>query len=303
MKPLVERWTIIVQERFKPSVYLPMIVLFTLVNALYLQQSERTEWSWWRFAATLLMLVLFFLRMRVFDEIKDYETDLVVNPHRPLARGVASFRQVKRGLFVFLCIELIIAWNLGFWPFLTHTLACFYSVLMFEEFFLGDHIRPHLTTYAVTHTFVSSLLGLSAAIAVTPMDLRSLTGFHLAFFLMNWAFFNLFEFARKTFAPEEERPKVESYTKIFGIWGAFLLSLSQGIVGNLLLSRALESPWFGPSAQKYLPLSWGALILYAVASLPFLVKTNRVHGRWFRLISSFYLLLHYMVVVAILMLR
>lgn len=298
MQPLVERWTTIVLERFKPSVYLPMITIFAGANAIYLIRATGQDWNWVRFAVVLFMQILFFLRMRVFDEIKDYETDLAINPHRPLARGVASFRQVRRGIFVFMCLELIIAWNLGFWPFLMHLVATYYSVMMFEEFFLGDHLRPHLTLYAVTHTFVSTLLGLSAAIAMTGMDMHGLHSYHVSFFLMNWAFFNVFEFARKTFADEEERPNVESYSKIYGTLGAAILSLSQGVLGNVLLYRSLQNPAQEANVGR---ISWtiGALILYAVACLPFMIKPTRPSARLFRAVSSFYLLFHYIVVVTI----
>lgn len=298
MKALVERWTVLVRERFAPQVYLPMILVFTATNALFLCKAESKPWAWARFAAVFAMILSFFLRMRVFDEIKDYETDLVINPHRPLARGVASFRQVKRGLFIFICFELIIAWQLGFWPFMTHVLAIFYSLMMFEEFFLGDHLRPHLTTYALTHTFVSGLLGLSAAVAMTGMDLRNLHLYHLYFFLTNWAFFNLFEFARKTFAEEEERPNVESYSKIFGVWGAIMLSVSQAALGNWWLWKALQNPMLFHLSPR---IWWTVAVfgIYLLCCLPFALNPKRPTAKTFRAASSFYLLLHYVVVLFI----
>lgn len=297
-QPLLERWTTLVRERFKPQVYLPMIFVFTATNALFLTKSEGRSWDWLRFAAVFVMLLSFFFRMRVFDEIKDYETDLAINPHRPLARGVASFRQVKRGLFVFICFELLVAWNLGFWPFMAHLIAIFYSLMMFEEFFLSDHLRPHLTTYAITHTFVSCLLGASAAVAMTGVDLRSLGPYHFYFFLTNWAFFNLFEFARKTFAPEEERDKVESYSKIFGVQLAILLSVSQGALGNWWLWKALQNPMLHQYASR---IPWSAAVFgaYLLAVLPFAFRQNKANARLFRSVSSFYLLAHYIAVLFI----
>lgn len=298
MKRIIERWTIIVQERFKPQVYVPMILLFTGANASYLTMSESRTWIWGRFAAAFALMFTFFLRMRVFDEIKDYETDLVINPHRPLARGVASFRQVKRGLFIFIVFELVLAWNLGFWPFVAHLIAVFYSLMMFEEFFLPEHLRPHLTTYAISHTFVSVLMGVSAGIVMTGMDLRNLHWYHLDFFLVNWAFFNLFEFARKTFAAEEERENVESYSKIYGIQGALLLSVSQAVIGNWLLWKAFQSPMM-IHLEPRLWWSYGICILYGLACLPFALKPERSTARIFRAVSSFYLLLQYIVIVVL----
>lgn len=298
MKQLVERWIVLVRERFKPTVYIPMILLFTGANGIYLVTAEHLPWNWGRFGIVFILLLSFFLRMRVFDEIKDYETDLVINPHRPLARGVASFRQVKRGLFVFSVLELVLAWNLGFWPFVMHVIAMYYSVMMFEEFFLGDHLRPHLTSYAVTHTFVSVLLGASAGIAMTSVDLRNLHFYHLFFFMTNWAFFNVFEFARKTFAPEEERENVESYSKLFGPVGAVMLSLSQGALGNYFLWRALENPMLNPLAPR-IWVGVALLGIYLLTCLPFAISPKKETAKLFRATSSFYLLAHYIVVIAI----
>lgn len=227
--------------------------------------------------------------MRLFDEIKDYEVDLKVNPTRPLARGILSVSQVKKALFILILFELVVAGSLGLNPFLIHALAIGYSLLMYEEFFIGDWLRPRLTTYAVTHTFVSTLLGLSSAVAMTGLELTKLPSSALLFFLMNWAFFNLFEFARKTFAPSEERNHVPSYSNIFGCTGALLLSLSQALAGVLLI-YSYDS--------NHLLLS--AMVLYMIASLSYALLRTEKTARFFRGLSGVYLLLHYILLIYVL---
>lgn len=283
------KWWILIQERFSPLSYVPMIFLFTWANGLYLTTSAGIPWNWPRFAIVFVLLLSFFFRMRLFDEIKDYEVDLKVNPTRPLARGILSISQVKKALFVLILFELTVAGSLGLNPLLIHALAIGYSLLMYEEFFIGDWLRPHLTTYAVTHTFVSTLLGLSSAVAMTGMELTKLPPSALLFFLMNWAFFNLFEFARKTFAPSEERNHVPSYSNIFGCNGALLLSLSQALVGVLLI--------YSYDSNHLLLAAMG---LYMIASLSYVFLRTEKAARFFRGLSGTYLLLHYILLIYVL---
>jgi 4-hydroxybenzoate polyprenyltransferase len=279
-------WLILIKERFSPASYIPMILAFTAANGLYLAKAAHYNFESIRFAFALILMLSFFFRMRCFDEIKDYEVDLKINPTRPLARGVLTIAQVKKGLFFMILFELLLSAYLGFWPFVIHALAILYSLLMYEEFFIGDLLRPHLTIYAVSHTFVSVLLGISAATAITNFNLQKITFSDISFFLMNWAFFNLFEFARKTFAPTEERANVPSYSNIFKPFGAWLLSWSQVIVGILLVALSIKD-----SSHFYWLLT--AAVVYTLISLGYVFKPQEKMAKIFRNITGSYLLLHY----------
>lgn len=286
---MLKNWWILIKERFSPASYVPMILVFTLANGMYMNFVVDGDWSWAAFVLALLLLLSFFFRMRCFDEIKDYEVDLKINPTRPLARGILTVEQVKKGLFVMIAFELALSAYLGFWPFLVHSIAIFYSLLMYEEFFIGELLRPHLTTYAVTHTFVSVLLGVSAAVAITGASPRTFTLLDASFFMMNWGFFNLFEFARKTFAPGEERPHVPSYSNIFKTYGAWALSWSQVILGVALTLYALPG---NPRA------SWifAGAVVYTLISLIYLFKPLASSAKLFRNVTGIYLLGHYVLV-------
>jgi len=285
----LRNWLILIKERFSPGSYLPMIFIFTLANGLYLAKAASYTFEAGRFIYALLLMLSFFFRMRCFDEIKDYEVDLKVNPTRPLARGILSIAQVKKGLFWMIFFEVILAASLGLWPFMIHVLAIGYSLLMYEEFFIGDILRPHLTTYAVTHTWVSVLLGVSAATAIIGFNPQKLQFQDVCFFLMNWCFFNLFEFARKTFAPNEERPHVPSYSNIFKPFGAWLLSWSQVIVGIILSWVALGS---------YMRFYWlvAAAVVYTLLSVGYALNPQEKMAKIFRNGTGVYLLIHYITI-------
>lgn len=257
-----------------------MILVFGLANSLSFSTGGQAH-----LFIALLILLSAFLRLRFFDEIKDYETDLKINPTRPLARGVLERDQVKLVIFLLIILELLLASSLGQSVFMIHSLAIGYSLLMYEEFFIGDQLRPHLTTYAVSHTFVSVLLATTVAISATGATVNELLQpANIMFLSSNWMFFNIFEFARKTYAVDEEREGVPTYSNIFGIPGAVLLTLSQVWLGLGLLKLA-EVP-------NFIYLSTAGLI-YVLISLAFVLKKNRRWAGIFRNMTGLYLLSHY----------
>jgi 4-hydroxybenzoate polyprenyltransferase len=287
----LRNWLILIKERFSPLQYIPMIVAFTVANGLYIVKAEGIPLNSLRFLAVFVLMLSFFFRMRLFDEIKDYEVDLKINPTRPLARGILSVTQVKRALMILILIELAISSQLGLPAFLIHVLAIGYSLLMYEEFFIGDILRPHLTTYAVSHTFVSVLLGVSAAVGISGITDLSILSKHAAFFLVNWCFFNLFEFARKTYAPEEEKENVPSYSNIFGTKGAYLLSISQVVLGLALLRIQFGEFLLWPNVLA---------AVYLVATVAYLFKPKAANAKLFRGVTGAYLLGHFIVMSIVL---
>lgn len=283
------KWFTFIRERFNPAAYIPMIFLFTVANGLFFLKLEGASLNWGRCLLTFILMLSFFFRMRLFDEIKDYEVDLKVNPTRPLARGLLSVKEVRTVLFFLIAFELLLAAFLGSNSFLIHVVAIAYSLLMYEEFFLGDFLRPRLTTYAVSHTFVSVLLGLSCGVAISRTSPAYLPLGVFIFALMNWAFFNLFEFARKTFAKSEERESVPSYSNTFGSGGSWILSISQAILGVLIFSS------FYSHVLLFL-----ALGIYLLLSLSYVLNPAVKSAKIFRISSAVYLLIHYAILIYIL---
>lgn len=279
---LIKRLSILIRERFPLGQYGPMILVFSLANGLYF--SSVNEFSLAHFFIVLLVLTSSFLRLRLFDEIKDYEVDLKINPSRPLARGVLTRDQVKFMIILLIGFELALCAILGKIVFFIHLMAIGYSLLMFEEFFIGLYLRPRLTTYAVTHTFVSVLLA-TTAVAGSVKDLsfpHTLPSF--LFLCSNWMFFNLFEFARKSYARTEERANVDTYTSLFGIPSAVLLSLSQVVLGVGLLYLSVE--------VNLMPIFILAIV-YAFICIGFIFSQTPWWAKLFRNISGLYLLFHY----------
>jgi 4-hydroxybenzoate polyprenyltransferase len=218
MSPL-SHWGRFVRERFPPATHLPMVALFVLANAGTAGPG---------LIAALAVTLSFFFRLRLFDEIKDYAVDRAVNPDRPLARGLLGVGEVQRVCVALVAGELVVCALLSSRALAIHTVAIAYSLLMYREFFIGRWLRRHLTTYAVTHTIVTVPLGWSVAVQVGGPAVWRVA-------LVNWMLFNVFEFARKTHAPAEERPNVDSYSRLFTPAGAAALTLSQVALAVVLV--------------------------------------------------------------------
>jgi 4-hydroxybenzoate polyprenyltransferase len=280
------KWLIFIKERFSPAVYVPTILAFVSANTLFFAFVFKQDIVVWRLIIILVLQSVFFFRMRLFDEIKDFETDIKINPGRPLARGLLTPKDVWQLAVRLMIFEVTLVMALGLWPAVIYIFALIYSLLMYKEFYIGDILRPYLTTYAVTHTAVSALLSLSIGIGITNISLDRMSVILICFALHNWCYFNLFEFARKTFCKIEERESVASYSNTFGTKGALMLSLSQVGIGLMLLAYAFQSVGL---SLNYIFAAGG---IYTLLSLPFGLRANPMTAQLFRASSGAYLLIH-----------
>ncbi len=289
---LERRWTIFINERFPLTAHLPMTLLFAAANVGLAITARGTDNTVRSCIVGSLLALCFLFRLRCFDEIKDYTTDAHVNPERPLPRGVLTVRQVKGMIAALTMLELALAAVVGWTVLVTHLIAVGYSYLMYREFFIGDYLRPRLTAYAVTHTFSSVLLGYSLASCTTGMPVWRFSPLLLGFGLANWMLFNVFEFARKTFAREEEAPGVDSYSTLYRPWGAMALTFSQIMV-------ALGVVWWLPSQMPVTrwPLFAAAAGAGAVllAGIVYAARPRRAPAKVYRAVAAAFLLLFYAV--------
>ena len=217
MKP----WSLFIQERFPLFKHSVSLLCLFLANASMAAESFAFKNSFLCFSIVLLT----FFRLRIFDEIKDYPTDCVIHPDRPLARGVISVAEAKRTAFAIMGIELSLSLMLGLPAFVGSVLVCVYSLLMYREFFIGPWLRPRLATYALVHTPVSSFISLFVFSSMTGKYCWQAPFSVFLFSFTTWLIFNIFEFGRKTFGQEEETVSHDSYSKRFGSWGAATLVL------------------------------------------------------------------------------
>lgn len=286
----MHNWIQFIKERFSPSQYFFLISTFVLSNMLFVNNSYLSYDFIFCFFKLFVLFSMFFFRMRLFDEIKDYALDKIINPSRPLPRNLLTINNVKISIMILIIVELIIAGTFGWKGLLVYIFPVFYSLLMYEEFFISEYLRPHLTTYAITHTIVVVFMG-SVMMFLYSRGIYNrspITTFN--FLLSHWFIFNLFEFARKTFDKGEERDKVDSYSKVFGLKGAYLLSWSQ-----VLLSVTMLYFTFNISSWYIFALIG---IIYSLVIILLLLEVIK-SARTFRLISTIYLAIYFIIMVGV----
>jgi 4-hydroxybenzoate polyprenyltransferase len=193
-------------------------------------------------------LLGFFFHLRVFDEHKDFLDDLRHYPDRVLQRGLVTLDQLKVLGAAALLLEIVLTVLRGPAAFTAWVAAFGFSVLMLKEFFAGEWLKRHFLLYATSHMLVMPLLSLmifSFATGRWPWQappwywVYAWVGFFVTF---NW------EVSRKIRAPEDEIEGVETYTRIFGTYGAAWVVLLIRVVDTALVAlvgwHLGLSPWF-----------------------------------------------------------
>lgn len=281
-------WAQFIKERFDPLSHLVMMGLFIaafIVNTIYLDELK--------VGVTKLILIslfvfIFFLKLRFYDEIKDYETDRMINPTRPLPRGLLSLYQVKRAIEWAILFEIVILLGLGIKALSIGLITIIYSLVMYREFFIATKIRPLLTTYAMMHTFVTIALSFTIMSALTDRWVWNLPLDLIKFSLMAWPLFNIFEFGRKTYQPSEERAGVATYSNVWTKPGAFALVMSQAaIAAALILATRI-----GQTAVIQ-NTTLASVIALCFIGMLYILSDSVLWGKVYRAFSSFYIVLIY----------
>ena len=285
------RWGAFIRERFAPARTVLMVAAFFAGNAVTAAILTGATLSLWPGIPAFIAVLLIFFRLRIFDEIKDCRTDRIAHPDRPLARGLISLREARWVAVAVATAEAALAAVCGPAALLAWGVVLGFSLLMYREFFVGSWLRPKMELYAVTHTLVSGAMGLFVAAALSDRYPWQMSAGVWAFVLVNWAVFNVFEFARKTFGRDEENPRIESYSRRLRPWGAAALCMSQvafAVAGLSLLLRATGMIWV-VVAMAGLP---------AVGSVAYVCRPRLAVARAYRAIMQLFIVGYYIVLVA-----
>ena len=289
----MKNWIIFIKERFEPSSHSIMIVVFLAVHILITKKLNLLYVENWQLVPLTFGVTFFYFKLRLYDEIKDYELDVVINKHRPLPRGLLNHRNMYNGIILCILVELITFLVSGINAFFAIIFTISYSLLMYKEFFIREKIRPHLTTYAIMHTIVTSFLSLSIFSFLTKQSLTEViqNKYFLAFSFVNWLLFNIFEFGRKTFSSEEERDNVDTYSSLFGRKGAALLVISQRLMSIMII---LSLDIF---QNPKVVIAFGILLLILlISSFKYVIDDSKSSAKVFRLMSSIYIIIFYIII-------
>ncbi|HEX8253002.1 MAG TPA: UbiA family prenyltransferase [Thermoanaerobaculia bacterium] len=248
-------------ERFPPIANVLLILTYYSSNqflAIALTEPGASmHYDRWSFLG-MLMLVCFFFHIRVFDEHKDYEEDCLHYPHRVLQSGRITLRHLKIAVSIAIAIQVLVVLARGPQALVAWAIAFAFTLAMLREFFARDFLKRHFILYATSHMLIMPLLSLLVfSFATRRWPWHAPAWFWVYAFVGFFVTFN-WEVSRKIRAPEQEIEGVESYTKIFGTFGAAYVVLAIRAIDTALV--AAVGHHLGASNWFYLAL----LVLYAV---------------------------------------
>ncbi len=170
----------------------------------------------WIYLAAWFCIIAIFFQMRVCDEFKDHEEDSRFRPERPVPRGLVTLGLLRNlGLGAG---AVMIAASLGVDGRLLGPLALVWVwlALMTAEFGAPAWLKARPVLYLLSHMLIMPLIDLF----VTAMEWLPAAGRPPAglggFLALSFVNGCVLEIGRKIWAPQSERPGVESYS---GLWG------------------------------------------------------------------------------------
>lgn len=241
--PLAKRILAWMDERFPFANALLFFILY-LTSAAVARSALNENISISLFDAINCLITWgLFLVIRVFDEHKDYDEDVLNHPQRILQSGLITLTHLKVLASISIAAQLAFSIYIDNYTIGSATISWLimfsYLCLMGAEFFCGVWLEKRLALYAFTHMLIMPLIVFWLAnIAAPSDDIRNVLTPSL-YVMMLLAFVSgfCFEIARKTRGPEEERETVDSYSKIFGTQGSAYVVMA--LVTGMLISQFL----------------------------------------------------------------
>ena len=219
--PTGSRWLAYIRERYPVAVYV-------LLSSGYVL----TGWSLTRSAPSALAIVfgvacfmLFFFALRLMDELKDYDKDVIAHPERPLPSGLLSREQARGGINLSMLVMLglaaaaglLFSWNSGG----LYLLIAAYLWLMYKEFYVGQRLQQFPMVYAVSHQIIGIPMIYFATSLFDAANLEA-DAVKAASLLTLGAFF-AYEVCRKL--DPEAHPILKTYLSVYGRGRTFLIVL------------------------------------------------------------------------------
>ncbi len=185
--------------------------------------------------AFFVTLVLFF-HLRACDEVKDLEDDRRYRPERPIPRGLVTLKLIV-GIAVGLGVLTAVVTGLHL-PALLVPLALvwLWLSLMTFEFFAPHWLKAHPLLYLVSHMAIMPLIDLFVTACEWLRHAAAPAPALWLFLALSFANGCVLEIGRKLYAPENERPGVETYSALYGPGRATLLWIAALTCALVLLS-------------------------------------------------------------------
>ncbi len=229
------KWLTFFKERTPIASYL--LITFGPATSAYALAENPNGFSLF---LAFLGFFLFFLVLRMMDEYKDFDKDVLAHPTRPLPRGLIALPEFKLGinigivtLIVFDFFLLLIGYTNSFY---LYSLVIIHLWLMYKEFYVADWINARPILYAVTHQLILVTLCLYCLSVYRKFEPMLYSPRDLIYsFSVLFSFFS-YEVCRKL--DPDAHPVLKTYLSIYGING--VLKIVGVLLGfHILIIRVL----------------------------------------------------------------
>lgn len=211
------------------------------------------------YAVAFIVLLIFFFQLRACDEVKDADDDRRYRPERPIPRGLVTQRLIVSIAFNLMLVAVVASWALSPWMLLPLAAVWLWLALMTAEFGVPEWLKARPMLYLVSHMLIMPLIDFFVTgCEWLPRNGAPPEGIWL-FLALSFINGCVLEIGRKLYAPENERPGVETYTSLLGISRATNLWIACLTVSLLLLAAV------GFSVATPKSIIAAGLIAYAAA--------------------------------------
>ncbi|KAG0266045.1 hypothetical protein BG011_003483 [Mortierella polycephala] len=227
-----KNWFKFFTERVALFVYLLTAAGYVL-TANYVLSDGSKDLPLRQFFWTMVIETLFLVTLRVMDDLKDVDTDILAHPERPLPRGLVTAREASVVVHSLVAILIVNGIVLAIVENLACGLLClattFYYYAMFKEFGCGHWLSARPILYVITHQLVVLLMVLFPITAFHgASSLKTVLAWHAALLQFGGSF--TFEVCRKL--DPTAHVALGTYLIAYGKFKTFLMILFAILVGS-----------------------------------------------------------------------
>ena len=207
---ILGRFYLYQKERFPVLPLLLGIIPATLSSSAVLPSNLTVA----TFCAAVAGSFAYLLHVRIVDELRDFEHDVLYHPTRPLQSGAISRRELRYVDVTAVTVLLVIAFTAGASAVVIALTMLGYTYLAGKEFYVGEALRKRFFIYNALNLAQMLLMQLFVYALFAPRISFSLL--LLAHFLFTTVGTIIFEFVRKLKVPGEDGVGKDTYTYYLG---------------------------------------------------------------------------------------
>ena len=215
--------------------------------------------------SVLVFLITF--NLRIFDEHKDFEKDIIAHPERMLSRGDITLADLRKLLYIIIALQIAVSIYLGVNAIIIWAVIFIYMVLMLKEFFVPEFLNRHMGLYLISHQILVPITLLLGFFQRKPSNVNMTSA--AVFFAASLGSFITYEISRKTWPEEKEHEFADSYTKFWGCGPTVVVNQATA----LFSTAALVFVFINTGSSMISPIiQAGLYVLFLFADIMFLKK-------------------------------